>query len=218
MVVGITGGIASGKTTAARMLADLGATVVDADQIGRAVVEDTPEVLQALVGAFGRGVLAPSGALDRRELGRLAFASAEQRDKLNAIVHPSLLEALRAQVEREESRHPGRPVVVDAALLVEWMLDPPSAARLPRFDAVVVVTADASAQEARLGARGLDPDEARQWIRAQLGPDARAKHADYVLHNNGTLAQLKQRVAELWAHIHGDRAILDGRASGEHPT
>ena len=202
MVVGLTGGIASGKTTVARMLAALGATVVDADRIGRAVVEDRPEVLQQLVAAFGQSVLTPAGALDRRKLGRIAFSSPGEQDKLNAIVHPHLLEELRAEVERAASQRPRRPVVIDAALLLEWILGPASAGLLPRVDAIVVVLAGEATQMARLTAKGVTPDEARQRIRAQLPADQRAAHADYLLRNEGSLKELEQHVSALWWQIH----------------
>ena len=202
MVVGVTGGIASGKTTVAQMLADLGAGVImDADQIGRTVVERDPALLNQLVQSFGQGIITLEGTLDRRKLGRMAFSSGAARDTLNAIVHPPLLRELTAQVDRAAMACPKRPIIIDAALLSEWMLHPTSRHLLPHIDIVVVVTAHEATQIARLRAKGFTREEARQRIQAQLTPDQRLTRADYVLHNEGSLASLTRKVHKLWNQI-----------------
>ena len=208
MVVGITGGIAAGKTTVAQMMASLGAIVVDADQIGRAVVERRPEVLQQLVSAFGQGILTPEGTLDRRGLGRMAFSSPSKRNKLNAIVHPHLLKALKAQVEHALSVNPRGWVVVDAALLPEWTSGPSSAQLLPSIDTTVAVIAGEATQTARLVARGLSQQEALQRIRSQMPSDQVQALAQYALRNEGSLRDLEARVQALWQEIHRDREGL----------
>ena len=208
MVVGITGGTAAGKTAVAQIMGSLGATVVDADQIGRAVVERRPEVLQQLVDAFGRGILTPEGTLDRRGLGRMAFSSPSKRNKLNAIVHPHLLAALKAQVERALCVNPRCWVVVDAALLPEWMSDPSSAQLLPSIDATVVVIASEATQTARLVAKGLSRQEALQRIRTQMPLDQVQARTQYALHNEGSLRDLEARVQALWQQLQRDREGL----------
>ena len=203
MVIGVTGGIASGKTTVAGMLAGFGATVIDADQIGRAVVEGHPEALSQLVETFGSEIISTRGTLDRRRLGRMAFSSAGARKKLNSIVHPLLLRELKVQVAQATVEHPERPAVIDAALLLEWILNPSSACLLPHIDITIVVVASETTRIARLAAKGFAPKEARERIRAQLSSNERMIYADYVLHNEGSLEELECQVSGLWRQVCG---------------
>ena len=194
--VGLTGGIASGKSAVATLLAEHGALVVDADVLAREVVEPGTPGLAAIVARFGTEVLAPDGRLDRAALGRVVFAGGDgsERDRrdLEAIVHP----AVRARaVELEAAADPAQVVVHVIPLLVET-------GRAGGFDLVVVVDVDEDVQRTRLLGRGaLGEAEADARIAAQASRAERLAVADVVLDNNGTRADLARHVAELWARI-----------------
>ncbi|GAA3561243.1 hypothetical protein GCM10022197_16030 [Microlunatus spumicola] len=193
--VGLTGGIASGKSTVATLLAERGALVVDADVLAREVVEPGTPGLAAVVDRFGPGVLTPDGRLDRAALGRLVFsddASGAARRDLEAVVHPSV----RARAaELEAAADPGQVVVHVIPLLVET-------GQAGTFDLVVVVDVDEAVQRARLLARGgLDEREADARIAAQASRAERLAAADLVVDNDGDRDDLVRHVDELWARI-----------------
>ena len=195
MVVGVTGGIASGKTTVCRVFEAQGAKVVDADRIGRAVVEADFEILKALRAAFGADMLTPQGALDRRKLGKLVFADPEARAKLERIVHPPLLLRLREEIRKALSEDQDRPVLVDAALIVECGI-------ANWFDVVVTVRTSEEKQIARLMRRNtLSRKEALDRIRSQLSDAEKAKAAAFVILNDGDMDQLRRRALEVWREI-----------------
>lgn len=193
-VVGLTGGIASGKSSVSRMLAELGARVVDADQIARAIVEPGKPALREIVRTFGRGVLAPDGSLDRKVLGRIVFSDEQKLSALNRITHPRIARAARAELERQ--RASGAPLVIyDAALIVEkgWQHS---------LDGLIVVSVPERVQLDRLRRRdGLDENAARQRIRSQLPLAARLAVADYVVDNAGSLEQTRAQVKALWPQL-----------------
>jgi dephospho-CoA kinase len=188
-MVGLTGGIGSGKSTVAAMLAALGAVVVDADQIAREVVEPGTDGLAEVVATFGPSVLAPDGSLDRPALGRIVFADEAKRRALEAIVHPRVA----ARSAELVAAAPADAVVVnDIPLLAE------TGAR-GRFDKVIVVVADMETRIARLvRARAITEDEARSRISAQASDDQRRAIADIVIVNDGTPDQLRACVEEAW--------------------
>ena len=193
--VGLTGGIASGKSTVANLLQERGALVVDADVLAREVVEPGTPGLAVVVERFGRGVLAPDGRLDRAALGRLVFsddASGAARRDLEAVVHP----AVRARAaELEAAADPGQVVVHVIPLLVET-------GQAGTFDLVVVVDVDEEVQRARLLARGgLDEREADARIAAQASRAERLAAADLVVDNDGDRDDLVRHVDGLWARI-----------------
>ena len=194
--VGLTGGIASGKSTVADLLAARGALVVDADVLAREVVEPGTPGLEALVRRFGPDVLTPDGRLDRPALGRLVFgpdeAARTARRDLEAVVHP----AVRARsAELEAAAAPGQVVVHVIPLLVET-------GQAGSFDLVVVVDVDPAVQRARLLARdGLDPAQADARIAAQASREDRLAAADVVIDNSGGRDDLERHVADLWARI-----------------
>jgi len=189
MIVGLTGGIGAGKSAVAARLAEHGALVVDADVVAREVVAPGTEGLAAVVAAFGSGVLADDGSLDRQRLGALIFADDEARARLNAIVHP-LVSQRSAELAADA---PHEAVVVhDVTLLVENAL-------APAYDVVVVVLADENVRIQRLrDTRGMREDEARARMAAQTTDDQRRAVADAVLDNSGTLADLHRQVDDLW--------------------
>lgn len=189
--IGLTGGIASGKSLVATELARRGAVVIDADVLAREVVEPGTAVLAAIRARFGDDI-APDGRLDRARLGSIVFADPAARRDLEQIVHP----AVRARAAELERAAPPDAVVVHVIpLLVET-------GQQDDFDLVVVVDADPPAQRDRLVAtRGLRPDEADARISAQASPARRRAAADVVLDNRGTVTQLQERIGGLWEQL-----------------
>ena len=167
--VGLTGGIASGKSTVSRVLSERGAVVIEADVVARTLVEPGTPLLAELAAEFGAGVLKDDGALDRAALGRIAFASEERLARLNEIMHPPLVARLIVLVEdaERESAGTGGVLVIDAALLAEWDI-------LDLFDTVVVVDAPMDMRIERLAANGLTDDRARERMAAQLASEESA--------------------------------------------
>lgn len=191
--VGLTGGIASGKSAVGDEMARLGALVIDSDQLARDVVAPGTPGLQQVVDRFGPEVLGADGSLDRPRLGAIVFGDDGARADLNAIIHPLVL-AARNQIEAQVL-DPYAIVVSMIPLLVEI-----GAAK--SFDVVVVVDADPDAQLARLMARnGLSEAEARARMSAQVSREQRLAHADFVVRNDGTLEQLRERVHAVWHEL-----------------
>ncbi|MBV9098756.1 MAG: dephospho-CoA kinase [Frankiaceae bacterium] len=197
LLVGLTGGIGSGKSEVARRLAALGAVVVDADVVAREVVEPGTPGLDAVVAAFGPDVLTADGRLDRDRLAALVFGDADARARLNAIVHPLVRERTVALVTQAATADPHAVVVNDVPLLVEAGL-----AKTGGYDAIVVVAADPATQRRRLvEQRGMAPADADARIAAQAPLADKLAVADYVVRNEGDLAELDAQVREVWAHL-----------------
>ena len=192
--IGLTGGIASGKSTVTRMFGELGIPCVDADQIAREVMEPGTDGLRAVVEAFGEEVVSADGSLDRKKLGALVFANPGLRDRLNAIVHPLIRE--RSAERLVELAQPGAPYVLyDAALLVENNLH-------QTFDALVVVRSSPEIQRQRLRERdGLSDEEIDQRLAAQMPEDEKAQAADYTIDNSGTLDETRAQVVAVDAAL-----------------
>jgi dephospho-CoA kinase len=186
--IGLTGGIGSGKSTVSRLLADRGAVIVDADVIAREVVEPGTPGLAAVVDAFGPGVLAADGSLDRPALAAVVFTDPEARRRLDGIVHP----LVRARATAVAAAAPPDAVVVhDVPLLVET-------GQAGAYDLVLVVEADAETRLARLVQRGLTAEDARARMAAQATDEQRRAVADVVLDNGGTEDELAAQVDRLW--------------------
>lgn len=182
MVVGLTGQIGSGKSTAANILTSMGAVVVDADRIGRDVVEQTPVLMKKLVREFGDEILNKSGNLNRKKLAALAFQNHQTKQKLNALVHPYLVKELRRQLRTLSRTY--ELVVIDAALLLDWKLD-------REIDAVIVVHASQRVRLNRLEKRGISRRDALARQRAQLPLSEFRRRADYWVTNNSTPGALR---------------------------
>lgn len=192
--IGLTGGIASGKSTAARVLEQLGVGVVDADRLAREVVVAGSDGLAEVVAAFGADVLAADGSLDREKLGAIVFSDERARKTLQAITHPRIAK-LSAERIAALLAGPTPYVVYDAPLLVE-------VGAHKGFAALIVVAASEATQVARLRVReGLSELECRQRIAAQLPLARKIEVADYVIHNDGTLAEFEQRTREVHREI-----------------
>lgn len=192
LLVGLTGGIGSGKSTAARMLAARGAVVIDADALARKAVEPGTPAHAAVIEAFGAGVVAPDGSLDRRALAAVVFADEARRRELETIVHPEVRRLFLEAVERH--RDTGAVIVCDSPLIVEIGLK-------DAFDVLVVVTAPSDVQIERLVERGMTEDDVRARMAAQLPPDEKAELADVILDNEGTEEELEGQVERLWRHL-----------------
>lgn len=189
-VVGLTGGIASGKTTVAKMFAELGIPVVDADDLAREVVEPGTPGLDAIVEAFGSEVLDEEGRLDRKKVGDLVFEDEAARVKLNEILHPRIGAAGAEHIASYDD-HEAPYVVYEAALLVETGAH-------SAFPALVVVSADEAVQRLRLIARdGYTVQEANARIESQLPLSRKVAAADFVVTNNGDLEGTRRQVGEI---------------------
>lgn len=190
--IGLTGGIGSGKSTVATMLAELGAVIIDADQISRELVEPGGEALAALVAEFGPRILQENGSLSRGELAALAFSEPEATARLNAIMHPLIREESARRL-REAPQAPA--VVYDMPLLVET-------GQQDLVDLVVVADVPEEVQLDRaIRLRGLDPVDVRRRMEVQASREVRLAAADVVIDNSGDLAQTQAQVSRLWDEI-----------------
>lgn len=189
MQIGLTGGIGSGKTTAARRFAELGALVVHADAVAREVVEPGTEGLAAVAAEFGPAVLDAAGRLDRPALAAVVFDDPDARARLNGILHPLIR---RRVAERIAAAPAGTVVVQDVPLLVET-------GQAGAYDLVVVVETPPELRIARLADRGMPAEQARSRMAAQATDEQRRAAADVVLVNDGTPEQLRAQVDRLWA-------------------
>ena len=192
MRVGLTGGVASGKSTVSAMLAELGAVVIDADLLAREAVAPGSDGLAEVVAAFGPEVLTPEGELDRPAVGAIIFADPERRRVLESILHPRV----RARAAQIESAVPPEAVVVhDIPLLAET-------GQAAGFDAVVVVDVPAEVQVERMTSlRGMAPEDAEARIAAQASREQRRAIATYVIDNTGSLEDLRAEVARVFGEL-----------------
>jgi dephospho-CoA kinase len=191
-VIGVTGGIGSGKSTAAEILAQLGAVVIDADRVGHDVYRPGSVGWDRVVAQFGREIVAEDGGIDRRRLGSIVFTDSARLAQLNAIVHPLIREAVAARIAAERAAARAPAVVVEAALLVE-------AGWHTLVDEVWVITAAPALVEERLvRQRGLAPAAVAARMRAQLADAERIAHAAVVVENTGSLDELRTRLTAAW--------------------
>lgn len=194
-LIALTGGIASGKSTIARRLAELGAIVVDADAIVRDVQRAGSPVLDAIRAEFGSGVISADGELDRPALATIVFTDPAARDRLNAIVHPAVRAESQRRFDEALALRPGSVVVYDVPLLVEARVDDP-------WDLVVVAHAPADVRRDRLQRlRGMSADEADRRMSAQVADDRRLAIADVVIDTTGDLEHTWEQVDRLWSRL-----------------
>ncbi|WES65600.1 dephospho-CoA kinase [Microbacter sp. GSS18] len=194
-LIALTGGIASGKSTIARRLAEHGAVIVDADQIVRDVQQPGSPVLEAIAETFGRAMLHRDGSLDRAALGGAVFGDAEAVARLNAIVHPAVRAESARRFAEAFGADPDAVVVYDVPLLVEARVDDP-------WDLIVVAHAPAEERARRLvELRGLSADDASARLASQVSDDARLAVADVVIDTAATLDDTRRQVDELWQRL-----------------
>ena len=194
-VIGLTGGIGSGKSTVSQYLAELGAVIIDADKVGHEAFKPDTEAWHEVVATFGREILTTGGEIDRKKLGGIVFSQPEALSKLNGTMHPRMREMMKARIE-EYRQHGADVVVIEAAVLIEgnWT---------PLVDEVwVTVTPESAVLQRLKKQRGLAEEQTLARIRSQLSQEERLKHADVVINNDGNLDEVKAKVKELWEKLH----------------
>jgi dephospho-CoA kinase len=192
LTIGLTGGIGSGKSTVTRLLAELGAPIVDADKVGHAIYEPGGPAYPDMVAAFGEGILAPDRTIDRKKLGPIVFADPAVLKRLNSIVHPKMFARMREMVDGMRTAGERKPIVIEAAILIEanWQ---------PLFNEIwLVVTSRDRVIDRIERDRGMQRAQIEARIKAQLPDEERRKHASTVIANDGTVEELQAKVADLW--------------------
>ena len=195
LLVGLTGGIATGKSTVSRLFVECGSQLIDADVLARAVVAPGRPALQQIVEAFGKDMLRPDGTLDRDRLGKAVFRDTKKLARLNAIVHPYVAVEQERRCREIAAKTPHAVVIYDAALLIE-------ANAHTRMDRLIIVTADEQTQLARLKDRAhLSAEEARTRIVAQMPLAEKVKLADYVIDGTWPLEKLRAEVRRIYEDL-----------------
>ena len=206
MTIGLTGGIASGKSLVAELFRHLGAAVIDADSVAREVVEPGTTGWQSVVAEFGQDILVPDSTIDRAKLGRIIFSDRERRNTLNAILHPLIINTIRERIAALGRKYPEALVVADIPLLIECGLQ-------HEFDAVIVVWSPVELQRKRLMERdGLSAAEARQRIDAQMALNEKQAHATHVIKNDGNEKQTEKQVKKIFLTIKQQAINAPGKA------
>jgi len=192
MNIGLTGGIATGKSTVAKLLTERGAKLIDLDKIAREVVEPGQPALHAIAERFGQAVLQPDGSLDRKKLGAVVFSDLEERKALEAITHPAIRAVMKERMTRYKAEEPDRLVVVDVPLLFESKLE-------SYFEQVMVVYVPRETQLRRLIERdALTPEEAEKRLAAQMDIEEKKRRADILIHNTGTPEDTDRQIDRFW--------------------
>ena len=193
LTIGLTGGIGSGKSTAAKILAEFGAPIIDADKVAHTTYAPDGAAYDAVIAAFGAEIVAVDRTIDRKKLGAIVFGNPERLNKLTSIVWPATFKSIRAQLDGLRASGEKMPVVVEAAILIE-------ASWQPLCDEIWLVRASRQAVIDRIERqRGLKPAETEARIRAQLSDDERAKHASLVIDNDGSLDTLREVLKRVWS-------------------
>jgi len=196
-VIGLTGGIASGVTLVAGMFRELGAVVIEADQVSREVVQPGTSTLRKIVEAFGPEVVAPDGTLDRRRLGQIVFDDPSARVRLNALTHPAIRRLIWERIEHIRREDPEALVIVDIPLLLDT-----AGPETFDLDGVIVITATPELQISRIMKRdGLSREEAQRRLDAQRPVALKAAEADWVIDNTSTVAHTRSQVEALWKQL-----------------
>jgi len=198
LIFGVTGNIGSGKSTISKMLSDLGAFTIDADVIALTVVIPNSQTFAQVVNEFGLSILQDDGTLDRKSLASIVFTDPRKLAILNEIVHPAIMGSIKLMVEKyRKTLSDEAVVVIDAPLIVETEF-------LSLVDSLLVVAADENVRLKRLLKKGYSREDALARMKSQTPSDVLVTHADYIINNNGTLEELKEKVDELWEKISGE--------------
>jgi dephospho-CoA kinase len=193
LTIGLTGGIGSGKSTVTKILAELGAPIIDADKVGHAIYEPGGPAYADMIAAFGEGILAPDRTIDRKRLGPIVFADPGALKRLNGIVHPKMFLRMREMIDSMRAAGERKPIVIEAAILIEanWQ---------PLFNEIwLVVTSRERVIERVERDRGMQREQTEARIKAQLSDEERRKHATTVVTNEGTIDDLRRKVVALWS-------------------
>jgi dephospho-CoA kinase len=194
-VIGLTGGVACGKSVVASMFRELGANIIDADQVARSVVKPGQPAWKEIVERFGEVVLNSDGTINRNQLGGIVFGDGEKREELNRITHPRIIGKIKELIEEHRNEGAGV-VIVEAALIVE------KGGMKPIISDLIVVTADEETQIKRLTQGvGLSREEALLRIKSQMPISEKIKHATHVIDNSGNLETTRNQVKEIWEKI-----------------
>lgn len=200
IIVGITGGIACGKTTVSELLTEKGAIPINADEIGHQLLKADSPVIDELINTFGPEILEESGDVSRKKLGAIVFQDKSARERLNAILHPLIIQRSRSRARQLVMEDPSCVVLLDAPLLIE-------AGAYDSVDLIVVVTAASETQLQRILERShaqnrpLTESEAQARIDSQMPVSEKVKYADVVIENDGTLEELNKQVNQLWNQL-----------------
>ena len=195
LVVGLTGGIASGKTVVSKMLRDLGAFIIDADETSREVVAPHKKCWGELIAHFGKDILGKDLTVDRKKLADRVFNNPEQLSKLNSLIHPEIMKRIDEKLEEIRNENPEAIVVIDAALLVETGMH-------KKYDKLIVVYATVETQRKRLMTRnGISKDEAQKRINFQLPIKEKAKLADFLIENEDSLKKTEEQVKKVFTTL-----------------
>ncbi|OQY39757.1 dephospho-CoA kinase [Candidatus Atribacteria bacterium 4572_76] len=197
MIIGLTGGIVSGKSTVALMFKDLGAKIVDADKLGHSVILPHEPAWEKIVKIFGKDVLQNDLTIDREKLGKIVFANQSLLKKLNDITHPEITKIIKKEIDslKNKTYNQKKILIIDAALIYEAKID-----RL--MDKIIVVYIDEDEQIKRLIKRNnLSKDEALQRIKSQMPMKEKVKMADYVIDNSNSLDKTKKQVEKIWKNL-----------------
>ena len=192
---GLTGGVASGKTTVARMFEELGAKIIDADRIGHELLRAPHPAYQEVVRCFGKEILDSSGEVDRRRLGAAVFGDDAELRKLNAILHPRIIERVEEQAQQYHAEDPHVVILVDAALIYEAGIG-------GRFSRMIVAWCRPEQQIERLMQKaGLKHEEAERRIKAQIPAEEKRRRADYVIDSSGDFQSIRAQVKALYPEL-----------------
>ena len=197
LIVGLTGGIVSGKSTVALMFKDLGAKIVDADKLGHSVILPHKPAWEKIVKIFGKDILQNDLTIDREKLGKIVFANQSLLKKLNDITHPEITKIIKKEIDslKNKTYNQKKILIIDAALIYEAKID-----RL--MDKIIVVYIDEDEQIKRLIKRSnLSKDEALQRIKSQMPMKEKVKMADYVIDNSNSLDKTKKQVEKIWKNL-----------------
>ncbi|HWO93404.1 MAG TPA: dephospho-CoA kinase [Dehalococcoidia bacterium] len=193
--IGLTGGIASGKSTVSAMLLEMGAHIIDADKVGHEAYEPGTKVWEEVVAAFGQDVVGENGAIDRKRLGPIVFNDPDALQRLNAIVHPRMKEMIAQRFEELERAGNVQVAVLEAAILIEAHWE-------SLVDEIWVTAVPEEVAKDRLMARnGLTPEQAESRIRSQLSNEERIAHADSIIDTSVTIPEVRVQVERLWGEL-----------------
>jgi dephospho-CoA kinase len=204
--VGLTGGIAVGKSTVGQMFVELGCHLLDSDRIAHELFEPGQDVHERVVKTFGDRILTPDGRIDRRILGNIVFHDPEARKTLNSLVHPAIIQRQQKWLNEMESQDPDGIAIVDAALMIEI-------GTYKNYRKLIVVTCDPAIQKARLMHRsGLSEEQIDERIRAQMPLEEKVKYADFVVNTSGELANTRRQVEEVNSRLRESGGSTSGRS------